>query len=126
MPGIRSTPDAAIAVFEREPYWAPELTRQFADGRILVRSCTRLSDVDRVLAEWPRSLCVMEFETAPAAILGWLATRANGATARPVLIFAEQGAARLEWTLREAGATSFRSELISSRELAAHCRRLLG
>jgi hypothetical protein len=122
MPGVLHTPSAAIAVFEREPYWAPELSRQFADGSVLVRTCTRLDDVDAMLVEWPRSLCVIEFEAAPTAILNWFAARADS---KPALVFAVRSAAPLEWILREAGATSFRSELVSGRALAMQCRRLL-
>jgi hypothetical protein len=62
-------------------------------------------------------------ETAPAAILSWLARRANRALP-PVLVFAASG--ELEWIAREAGAISFRRDVIPGRELAAQCRRLLG
>lgn len=124
MPGVLNTPHAAIAVLEREPYWAPELQRQLGDEAIFVRACGGTNDVDRVFAEWPRSLAVVELDAAPSGILAWLSRR-TARSDRPVLVFASGAAAELETIVRELGAASFRADLVSGRELAAQCRRLL-
>jgi len=124
MPGVLQTPDAAIAVFEREPYWAPELQRQLGD-RVYVRPCTQLADVDAVERDWPRCLAVIDLQAAPTAVLTWCAQRLHRHRSTPVLLFGSPSTADLEWTVRELGATSFRRDLISGRGLAAHCRRLL-
>ncbi len=124
MPGVLNTPRAAIAVLEREPFWAPELQRQLGDEGILVRTCGGTDDLDRVFAEWPRSLAVIELDAAPAAVLAWLGRR-SGRDRRGVLVFASPATAELEAIARELGVTSFRGEDVSGGELTAQCLRLL-
>jgi hypothetical protein len=124
MPGVLHTRRAAIAVLEREPYWAPELQRQLGDDGVYIRACVNSDDVDRVFAEWPRSLAVIDLDAAPAAILGWLGKQ-TGRASRPVLLFASTAMAELEPIARELGATSFQTDVISGRELAIRCRRWL-
>ena len=40
LPGVMTQPAACVAVFEKRPYWGPELQRQFVARNVLVRAGT--------------------------------------------------------------------------------------
>jgi hypothetical protein len=125
MPGVLQTPDAAVAVLEREPHWSAELKWQFAADRVFVRTCSQWREVLRAFDEWPRCLGVIEFEAAPAALLHWLSAPGRRAGRPPVLVVSRERHRGLEWALREAGVASIQTEAISGADFAARCRRLL-
>ena len=71
-------PDACVAVFERQAYWAPELKRQFIGRRILVRDCRTIDDLLPSVSEFSSALILMVLDDAPAGCLEWLERRFSG------------------------------------------------
>jgi hypothetical protein len=117
---LRST---AILVHEREPYWTPELHRQFADEPVSVRGCSSPADLDGFRTKFNAVVIVVDLASSPSAGLTWLTRR--GRVDDPVVVLASSDLADLEWTLRGIGIASFRTDPISSRELARQCRQWL-
>lgn len=124
MPGILQTPSSALAVFEREAYWAPLLQRQL-QGEVALRACTRLSTLEEWLAEWPRGVALVELDAAPAAILTWLGRRLHQPACRPVLVLGSSAMSELEPLVRELGAAAFHPPTVPCRILLRQCRTLL-
>ena len=113
---------AAVLVFERDPYWAPELQRRFHDTAVTVRPCRRLSDLDAVREEFGEAVLILDFSADAMGCLAWLARRL---AKDPLVVLGSPESADLESTLRSLGVTSFQSELIGGADLARLCRRLL-
>lgn len=125
MPGVTRTPDSGIAVLERQPYWAPELQRQFAGELVAVRACRATADLDAVLPAWTRAVCVLELEHAPGACLTWLGRLRESGRDVAVIVCGSPATTSLEWTVRELGALAFFPDLPTGTEVAQLCRRLL-
>lgn len=119
--------ETVIAVFELRPYWGPELQRQFEHTSINVRECRNVGDL-RLLAIGHRSgLFVIDFDSAPADCLGWLALQVTDHSfGWPIVACGSSDTAELEWLLREAGVAEFLSEPTNGDDFARLCRRLLG
>ena len=112
-----------ILVFERQPYWEPELRRQFHDEPVLVRACRSLSDLEQVAADASGCVVVAELADRPAELLRWLARRLmNGRTLR-VVVVTNPNTASLQWHASEVGATAFVSDDCGGRHMARLCRR---
>lgn len=123
MPGVLQPPSAAIAVFEREPYWAPELQRQFG-ADVAVRTFSRLESLAEWLAGWPAGMALVELDADPAAVLNWLGRSVNHPSARPVLVMGSSWTAPLEPLVRELGAVAFHPHVVPGRLLARQCRAI--
>ncbi len=125
MPGVRTRPAACVAVFEKRPYWGPELQRQFVARNILVRECRTLRDLIPATHEFAAALVVLDLDSAPVDCLAWLNLQFREPLRRPVIACASTDLADLEWTVREAGAIGFVGADISGGELARCCLRQL-
>lgn len=115
----------AVLVCEREPYWTPELQRQFHGGDIVVRGCQRWSDLAALSREFSRTVHVIDLEQCAAECLIGLGQRCREAHASPVVVLSSPRLAELENVLREAGAQAFFPELPTGADLARCCRRWL-
>jgi DNA-binding response OmpR family regulator len=116
------TQSAAVLVYEREPYWTPELQRRLADEPVVVRSCGRLSDLDVLPAGFDHSVVILDLTADPAGCLAWLARRRANA---PVVALGPSELAELEATFRSVGVTSFQTGAVANGDLARLCRRWL-
>jgi DNA-binding response OmpR family regulator len=114
----------AILVHEPEPYWTPELQRQFVDEPVTVRGCSSPVELDALRTNY--DAVVIVFELASSSLTTWLTwlTRRR-IVDDPVVILGSPELAELEWTFRSAGVASFRIDPISGRELARQCRQWL-
>ena len=120
-----------VFVFERSPYWTPELQRQFDPAEIAVRRCRSVADIRRLAFPPPGAdggdprVILLDLESGPADCLQFLASGLARVHRVPVIVYASRHAADLEWPLREAGAVDVIVEHISGRSMARLCRRLL-
>lgn len=110
--------DREIHVLEREPYWAPELRRQFADEPITVRHLTTASDLDR--AGTARERIIVLHPGDDSRLLAECLRHLPGSVSVFVGIDKHR---ELECPLREGGATSFVSGQLSGEELARRIRK---
>lgn len=122
----RSTAEIVIAIFERLPYWGPELQRQFLDRPVEIRECRSVSDLRHVTNGYSRVLLVIDFAAAPSDCLTWLGTYQQESQPWPLIVCGSPESAELEWRLRDAGVTAFLPDMISGDQFARLCRRLLG
>lgn len=102
-------------MLEREPYWAPELRRQFIAEEVSVRHCTSATGVQARC-----DLLVADVSGLPSDCI---AIFRHPRTFFSILIGSE-GDRELESPLREAGASSFISEPLSGEELARRIRKV--
>ena len=118
-------------VFERSPYWTPELQRQFDPGEVTVRRCRSVADVRRLAfpppgaASGDRRVVLLDLESGPADCLQLLGSGLPRVHRVPVVVYATGRAAELEWSLREAGAVDVIVKHIPGRAMVQLCRRLL-
>jgi hypothetical protein len=117
-------PLASVVVFEKQPYWGPELQRRFADTSIVVRECRSLRDLLPATRDVASSVILLDMDAAPAECLTWLSQTGFHASP-PVLIVASTNLADLEWPLRESRAVAFLHDEISGTHLAQLCLRQL-
>lgn len=125
MPGVLTQPTACVAVFEKRPYWGPELQRQFVTRGVLVRECRSLSDLIPATNDFAAALLLLDMDAAPIDCLSWLSLQFREPLRRPAIVCASADLANLEWTVREAGAIGFVQADTSGRELARLCLRQL-
>jgi hypothetical protein len=123
--GIMTQPTSCIAVFERRPYWGPELLRQFFARNIQIRECRALSDLVPATNDFATAAILLDFASAPVDCLLWLGRQFREPLRLPVIACASTELADLEWTIREAGAIAFVGDEVSGRELARLCLRQL-
>lgn len=116
---------ACIAVFEKRPFWGPELQRQLVARNVLVRECRSLSDLIPATNDFASALILLDIGSAPVDCLAWLSLQFREPLRRPVIACASTDLADLEWTLREAGAIGFVSDDASGGELSRLCLRQL-
>lgn len=122
----RNGPQHAILVFERRPFFGPELQRQFLHTAVSVRECRSFADVTDEADRFDGVVFVIDFDAALADCINWLETRCRKMVPRwPIIVCASSRSAGLEWIVREAGATEFRTNHIPGDELAHLCRRCL-
>jgi hypothetical protein len=120
-------PDAVIAVFERQPYWGPELQRQFVNAPIQVRECRKINDLSPPDEEQVPSLFVIDLTDDLNGCIEWLGTLERDVTGRrSIIVCARPHHRELEWILRDAGVTVFLSDVIPGDDFARLCRKQLG
>ena len=118
-------PTACVAVFEKRPYWGPELQRQFVARDVVVRECRSLGDLILATNAYSAAMILLDMDSAPVDCLTWLGLQFREPQRRPVVVCASTDLADLEWTVREAGAITFVNETASGGELARLCLRQL-
>ena len=69
-----NSPDAVIAVFELEPYWGPELQRQFHSANVAVAECRSFDDIFPIVDGFSKAIIVIDLDTSIADCLAWLGT----------------------------------------------------
>jgi hypothetical protein len=111
----------AIAVYEAEPYWVPELQRRLSGEGVAVQLCSRISDAvaahpDVTVVRWSGS------DRSVSDPLGLMSIR-EGATA--FIVGLPESMIDAEWVLRDLGATAVLEETCGGERLAAICRRIL-
>lgn len=118
-------PDDArmIVVFERQPYWEPELRRQFHDEPVPIRACRTLSDLEQMASDAADCVVVADLAERPADVLRWLSRRLINGRSLPVIIVTNPHTASLQWHASEAGAVAVVREDCGGRQLARLCRR---
>ncbi|HID21141.1 MAG TPA: hypothetical protein EYP14_01895 [Planctomycetaceae bacterium] len=120
-----------VFVFERSPYWTPELQRQLDPAEVTVRRCRSVADVQRLAfppsgaAQDDPRVILLDLQSGPADCLQLLGTGLPQVHQVPLIVYASRRAADLEWPLREAGATDVIVEHVPGRAMARLCRRLL-
>ncbi len=112
---------ATILVLEREPYWTPELQRQFLTTDVKVRGCRKWSELSAAIQSDPSGLSVIDLADFAADCLTGLAAIHSS---RLIVISSPQYA-ELEFALRDAGAAAFFPDLPTGEQLARCCRRWL-
>ena len=121
-----NSPDAVIAVFELEPYWGPELQRQFHSANVAVAECRSFDDIFPIVDGFSKAIIVIDLDTSIADCLAWLGTEvAKHPIHIPIIAIGSAATADLEWRLREAGVTAFLPEMIAGPDFARLCRRQL-
>ena len=108
-----------VVVFEREPWWAPELRRQFANEEIPVRHCVDVASVGDVLARNGEAVVVAHLPSRERDCADLL----RELPAAMVMVVADAETVELEAPLREAGANSFALAPMSGEELCMRIRR---
>jgi hypothetical protein len=117
----------AIVVTEKEPYWVPELERQFTSptrwhsstrpNELVIRSSHALVDLERLVEMYSGSVFLLDLNVGPAAALRWIQRIRRLVPAPPFAIIDSGTAGELEWVFRELGAASFYAETPSPPEL---------
>ena len=121
------SPDAMIAVFEKRPYWGPELQRQFHETGVVVRECRSVRDLFPSIESIPSAMIVLDLEAGLDDCLDWLGNEVlHSPRSIPIIALGSATTVDLEWPLREAGVTAFISDIIQGNQLARLCRRQLG
>ena len=118
-------PQVGIIVFEKRPYWGPELKRQVSGREIIVRECRSLHNLRPAASELRNSVTVVVLEPVPADCLSWLARQIVVPRHSEIVVIASRDLARLEWPIREAGVTEFINDEIPGVQLARICLRIL-
>jgi hypothetical protein len=112
-----------IVVFERQPFWEPELRRQFADGGATVRGCRTVADLDHLTSGNPRLIAVVNLEDAAADLLRWLSRGLTTGRQVPTIAVAGPKSMPFQWHAREAGVVAVLSREIGGHQLARLCRK---
>jgi hypothetical protein len=109
-----------ILVLEDEPYWLPELQRQFLGEAVTVEAvkADELTDRDDAVVVAMAETLLRQgarafFATAPDAV------------GTPLVAITSARTRNWEWLLRELGAVSVVDEFCGGRRLATLCRRLM-
>ena len=116
-----------VAIYERSPFWGPELQRQFQDSLILVRECRVFADLVSAVAGFESALIVVQLDAEVMECLQWL--EGVGVRQRqtiPIVVCGSSATRELEWQLREVGVTAFLPTPPTGEDFARLCLRLLG
>ncbi len=119
------TSSRGIVVFERQPFWGPELKRQVADHDILVRECRSIHDMAPLVSEFPVAVTVVVLDAAPADFLSWLTRQVVSTWPSEIVVIASESLSELEWPIREAGVTEFVDDESPGVSVARICLRIL-
>lgn len=125
MSDLSRDPADGVVVFERDPYWGPELKRQFAGDWVVVRECRSLNEIHAVAADLEHVVILAVIDAAPAEILNWLERPAITMSRAGLIVISSPDWAELEWPIREAGAMAFMSDETPGVRVAHWCRRWL-
>ena len=115
----------AILVCEQEPYWTPELQRQFQSSGLVVRSCRTWKDMIELSQLYSRVVQVVHWGERVAECLAGLGERIHQTNACPLILIATDRFTDWEWLLRDAGVQAFFSDQLTGKDLARCCRRWL-
>jgi len=122
-----NSPESIVAVFERRPYWGPELQRQFDRNRVTICECRAVGDLLPSITGFGAALLVIDLDSALTDCLTWLgANRMNNSNRCPIIACGSAETVELEWLLREAGVTAFLPDVVPGDEFARLCRWQLG
>jgi len=114
-----------VLIFEKRPFWGPELKRQFRDHSVTIRECRSLNDLDLASTEFSAFVPVLCLEAAPAECLHWLSQQFASDRSWHTVVIASPDLSDLEFPIREAGAIAFVSDEIAGNSLARLCQRWL-
>lgn len=114
-----------ILVCEPEPYWTPELQRQFLGSQIAVRGCRKWSEMTELSRSCEGAVRLVDFPAVAADCLAGMAGEIFRADHPPLLLLIDAGTEELEWTLRDGGADAVLSDRIAAKDLVQICRRWL-
>ncbi|WP_166825519.1 response regulator [Thalassoroseus pseudoceratinae] len=123
--------NGTLIVFEKKPWWLPELQRQFLVEDVRIRSCSRLQDLPQLTkpnSSMPVSppVVILNLDDQPANCLQFLGQYASRPTWDcPVLVIASTAFRELELPIRELGATEFLLKPLAGDRLGQWCRRQL-
>lgn len=113
----------SVVVFEREPYWEPELRRQFASGDVRVRACRSIRDLDLAVLHEGHSVAVVNLGDNTADLLRWMSRQLVDGRAIPIIVVGGLEQQSLEWYVKEAGAVAYVSEFFGGTAMARLCRK---
>ena len=108
-----------VIVFEREPWWAPELRRQFFGEAIPVRHCVDVAGVAEAVCRNHEAVIIASLPGREPECADLLREFSQAGT----IVVADAQTAELEVPLREAGADSFVLAPLSGEELCRWIRR---
>jgi len=114
------SPDQSLVVFEKLPFWGPELKRQFRDRTTSIRECRAVRDIDATELS-VTTIVVIDVPAAPADCLAWLTSRRTGP---PTIAILSRELAQLEWSLRESGIDVVVDDEVPGATLRQWCLRL--
>ena len=121
---VTHQPSSCVAVFERQPFWGPELQRHFIDRQIAVRECRSLNDLVPAIREFSKAVMLIVLDSAPAECLKWLEDFAATDYHVPRIVVASAEFNQFEWLIRESGGIFVDDELPRGR-VAKLCERHL-
>ncbi len=114
-----------LIVYERNPYWGPELQRQFLHGATKIRGTGSLERAVRMIGEVPGSLFVMDSHAGVSECLRSVLGLRNSPQPFSTMLIGSNHINGLEWAARELGVDHYVPESIRGDELAGLCRRIL-
>jgi hypothetical protein len=114
-----------VVVLERQPYWQPELERQFLQQELIVRGCRSVEDLDDLTRTAGATIVVVDLEVDPPSVLRWLARQLMAGPDTPTLVVLSENLKLLHWHVRELGAVAVVSEFHTGACLARLCRKTL-
>lgn len=125
MSQLRAKPTDGIVVFEKQPYWGPELKRQASAQSVFVRECRSVHDLIPAADELMTAVIVIVLDAAPVDCLAWLARQVHSQSPLNIVVIASSELSDLEWSIRESGAAAFVHDEIPGHHLAQICLRIL-
>lgn len=114
-----------LSIFERQPYWAPELQRQFAGEPVVVRPCRSVADLQAVIVAGGVAVVLLDFEAAPEECLAWLGRHGLSPDAPAIFVAGSGRSDDLESLLRELGCVDYLPDPTPGADLARRVRRVL-
>lgn len=124
---MRSPAETAIIVYETNPFWGPELQRQFFNSPIAICECRAIVDLAQIAEPFRSGLFVVDLAADLAGTIHWLRQTQRTRTNRwPVIAIGSAETLTMEWNLREAGVTAYLPDFVGGDEFAKLCRRQLG
>ena len=118
-------PTKQVVVLERQPYWQPELERQFLHQELVVKSCRSVDDLDDLTRTETPTVAVVDLDVDPPGTLRWLARRLTAGPDVSTIVVVTEERHSLHWHIRELGAVAVVSEYLEGNRLARLCRKSL-
>lgn len=123
---VMTSADIAIVVFEAQPYWGPELLRQFQHTEIAIRECRKVDDLLPAANQLALGLLVVDLSSGLKDCLHWFNDVSCNRQRWPIIACGSNHTADLEWALRDAGVSAYLPDIVTGTEMAHLCRKLLG